>query len=385
MTPVFRSNSRGLFDFLAAALCLWAAAWHTPAGALVRGGIAKVSGRKSDGRPLLAYFSGGVYDAREVEVPVAPVLPEGLEPDALAVVPPGTALGRGAYAVLQRQPPAVRDGAARFAQRYQLASLQTPDDVATVVARAKADFETDEGAVLALFAGPELARYAVSRAHAEGRQATLEALAQQLPPGNTAFFEAASQTLMFGTAYGLSWPVAPGTRVSSPFGYRTHPTLRTQHLHTGVDLSVPEGTEVKVVADGVVKRASEDAVNGKVIIVDHGRGVTTAYCHNSRLLVSTGEVVKAGQVISESGNTGRSTGPHLHYQLELGRRPVDPFVFRGRPSVAALPTVPAPGAPPPPPATAKATPAPAPGMSKALKAAFDSAGTAPPEATEVPP
>lgn len=381
MTPVFRSNSRGLFDFLAAALCLWAAAWHTPAGALVRGGIAKVSGRKSDGRPLLAYFSGGVYDAREVEVPVAPVLPEGLEPDALAVVPPGTALGRGAYAVLQRQPERVRQGAERFAQRYQLASLQTPDDVATVVARAKADFDTDEGAVLALFAGPELARYAVTRAHAEGRQATLEVLAQQLPPGNTAFFEAASQTLMFGTAYGLSWPVAPGTRVSSPFGYRTHPTLHTQQLHTGVDLSVPEGTAVKVVADGVVKRASEDAVNGKVIIIDHGRGVTTAYCHNSRLLVATGEVVKAGQVISESGNTGRSTGPHLHYQLELGRRPVDPFVFRGRVSVAALP-LPAPAAPVP---VLKKEPAPSPGMSKALKTAFESAGTAPPEATEVPP
>ena len=98
---MFRSNSRGLFDFLAAALCLWAAAWHTPVGALVRGGVAKVSGRKSEGRPLLAYFSGGVYDAREVEVPATHVIPEGLSPEVLAIVPPGTALGRGAWAVLQ--------------------------------------------------------------------------------------------------------------------------------------------------------------------------------------------------------------------------------------------------------------------------------------------
>ncbi len=379
---MFRANSRGLFDFLAAALCLWAAAWHTPVGALVRGGIAKVSGSKSEGRPLLAYFSGGVYDSREIEMPVTPVMPDTLPSEVLAIVPPGTALGRGAFAVLSRQPASVRAAAEQLGQRYQLASLQTPDDVATLVTRAKADFVTDEGAVLALFAGPELARYAVSRARGEGRVPTLEVLSTQLPPGSTAFFEATSQALMFGTAYGLSWPVSPSTRVTSAFGYRNHPTLGRQQLHTGVDLSVPEGTQVKVVADGIVKRASEDAVNGKVIIIDHGRGVTTAYCHNSRLLVTTGEAVTAGQVISESGNTGRSTGPHLHYQLELGRRPVDPFVFRGQKPVAELPIVPVPSPTTPKPVVPVA---PTPGPSKALKAAFDAVGAAPPEATEVPP
>ncbi len=376
---MFRSNSRGLFDFLAAALCLWAAAWHTPVGALVRGAIGKISGRGADTRPLLAYFSGGVYDARDIEVPVAP-LPD-LDPQVLAVIPPGTALGRGAYAVLQRQNPAVRATADRLAASYQLHVPDSPDAVAMLVNRARSDFDTDEGAVLALFAGPEIARYAVARARAEGRTATLEVLSRQLPPGSIGFFEAASQALMFGNAYALSWPVSPSTRVTSPFGYRTHPTLRTQQLHTGVDLSVPEGTQVRVVADGIVKRASEDAVNGKVIIVDHGRGVTTAYCHNSRLMVTTGEAVKAGQVISESGNTGRSTGPHLHYQLELGRRPVDPFVFKGKRVSAELPEVPQ--VPPKP--TVPTLPVAPTGPSKALKDAFESAGSAPPEATEVPP
>jgi len=383
---VFRANSRGLFDFIAAALCLWAAAWHTPVGALVRGGVAKVVGRKGEGRPLLAYFSGGVYDAREVDVPVVPVLPEGLSPEVLAVVPPGVALGRGAFAVLQSQPATVRATAAALGQRYDVSRLEAPDDVATLVSRAKADFVTDEGAVLALFAGPELARYAVARAQAEGRVPTLEVLSRQLPPGSAPFFSAASQALMFGTAYALSWPVSPSTRVTSAFGYRTHPTLKTQQLHTGVDLSVPEGTPVKVVADGVVKRASEDAVNGRVIIIDHGRGVTTAYCHNSRLLVTMGQVVSAGQIISESGNTGRSTGPHLHYQVELGRRPVDPFVFRGRKASASLPPLPALPALPAP--SGDGAPAAAPRPSKALKAAFEAAGAAPAEAddaTEVPP
>jgi len=81
-----------------------------------------------------------------------------------------------------------------------------------------------------------------------------------------------------------------------------------------------------------VRRASEDAVNGRVLIVDHGRGVTTAYCHNSELLVRPGQRVTRGELIARSGNTGRSTGPHLHYQLELAAQPVDPLRFRARSS-----------------------------------------------------
>lgn len=370
---MFRANSRGLLDFLAAALCVWAAAWHTPVGALVRSGVAAVRGTKSGGRPLLAYFSGGVYDARDVDVVVPIVVPETLPSESLAVMSTEAALGRGVYAVLINQPPAVQSVAASLAARYQVPAVATPEQVAETIEKARADFDTEEGAVLALFAGPEIARYAVTRAKAEGRTPTLEVLSKQLPPGRLALFEALSQSLMFGTAYSLSWPVNPGTRVTSAFGYRTHPTLGTQQLHTGVDLSVPEGTQVKVVADGVVKRASEDAVNGKVVIIDHGRGVTTAYCHNSRLLVGVGEQVKAGQTISESGSTGRSTGPHLHYQLELGRRPVDPFIFRGRKA-------------PPPVAPVAPAQAPAPvGPSKELKSAFESIAVPPPVDTEVPP
>ncbi len=377
---MFRATSRGLLDFVAAALCLWAAAWHTPVGALGRSLLARLTDSTTSARPLLAYFNGGVYDAKEVQPPSGLELPVAPTTDGLAGVPKGSALGRGAWAVLARQSPEGRRGAEALMQQYQLSSIATPDDVTTLVTRAKADFDTDEGAVLALFAGPQLARYAVSRAHGEGRVATLEALARQLPPGSTLALEATSQALMFGAAYGLSWPVSPATRVTSPFGYRTHPTLGTHRLHTGVDLSVPEGTAVRAVAAGVVRRASEDDVNGKVVIIDHGRGVSTAYCHNSRLMVTTGQTVSAGELVSESGNTGRSTGPHLHYQLELGRRPVDPFLFRGAGPVPDVqPPAPVPRAVP-----EAATPGPA-GPSKALKAAFEAAGRAEPEDTEVPP
>jgi murein DD-endopeptidase len=122
-------------------------------------------------------------------------------------------------------------------------------------------------------------------------------------------------------------------------------------------LSVPEGSDVHATAAGTVIRVSEDALNGKLVIVDHGRGVTTAYCHNSAFRVTLGQVVKEGDVIAYSGNTGRSTGPHVHYQLELAHRPVDPFLFKGKEMKVALEL------PPPPPPKTK----------DPLKAAFEKA------------
>jgi murein DD-endopeptidase len=123
---------------------------------------------------------------------------------------------------------------------------------------------------------------------------------------------------------------------------------------------------VHATAEGTVIRASEDATNGKLVIIDHGRGVTTAYCHNSVFRVTLGQHVREGELIAQSGNTGRSTGPHVHYQLELAHRPVDPFLFKGKEMRVALelPAAPA-GAP------AK--------KGGTLKAAFDKVGTEPTE------
>lgn len=362
----FSRSPRGLLDFLGAALCLWAAVWHTPAGALARDVVARVTSRKADTRPLLSYYAGGVYDAQDVTAP-APVT---AVPDAevLATIPPGRALGRGVFASAATLSGDAHAPVDALARRYGL-PFATPEDAALVVERARGELGSEDAAVLAVFAGAEVARYAANRARAEGRAVTLEVLAARLPPSSAKAVAAASTALMLGTAYGLSWPVAPGTRVSSPFGWRTHPTLGRGQLHTGVDLSVPEGTEVKVVADGTVRRASEDAVNGRVVIVDHGHGVSTAYCHNSRLRVTTGQRVRAGEVIADSGNTGRSTGPHLHYQLELAHKPMDPFAFRGTKPVIVEPPAPPPPAAPRPDGTAQ------------LRKAFDQFGP-PPDSEE---
>ncbi|EAU69221.1 peptidase M23B [Stigmatella aurantiaca DW4/3-1] len=256
------------------------------------------------------------------------------------------ALGYGTHLALKGLKPQARRNAMALATEVGVAPLSLLDaeggpSAARALHEALAeDFPDEEARLIAVFAGRVPARYAVERVSAEGGVLSVERLSRQLPPGFEDAAVAATQSLALTTAFGLAWPVSESVRISSPFGYRVHPTLGTRKLHTGVDLGVPVGTEVRGVAEGTVRRASEDAVNGKVLIIDHGRGVTTAYCHNSELLVRSGQRVARGETIARSGNTGRSTGPHLHYQLELSAQAVDPLRFRHRPQAFV-------GSPPP--------------------------------------
>lgn len=313
-------SPRGLLDFVAAALCLWAGLYHTPLGALGRSALGAVTGGRANVLPLLSYYRGGAPgDSAPASGNVV----------GLAAAPPAEALGLGAFRVAMESADAERAPLHALGQAFHFAP-EDPASTAALLEAAKRELGSDDAAVLAAFLDLDVVRYAVRRAAAEGRAPTLPALAAQLPPSADAAVARAGRALTLALAYSLAWPVDPGTRVASPFGWRRHPTLGTQKLHTGVDLAVPVGTPVTAVAAGVVRRAGEDDVNGRFLIVDHGQGVSTAYCHNSRLLVVTGQRVQPGDVISESGNTGRSTGPHLHFQLTLGRTPVDPLAYRPR-------------------------------------------------------
>jgi murein DD-endopeptidase len=324
---VFPRHARGLLDCLLAALCLWTAAYHTPAGALVRHATAWVVGGHSSARPLLAYYDG-VSGTLAVDAPALALS----EPPARALSTT-EALAQGTYLALRGLRPQARQEALALA-----AELGIPPESLLDTARGPAaarrlhealegDFPDEAARLVALFAGRIPARYAWERVQAEGGAPELERLAHQLPPGFEEGTRAAAQALALSTALGLAWPVSESARVTSPFGMRLHPVLGIQRLHTGVDLSVPVGTPVRAVARGRVRRASEDAVNGRVLILDHGHGVSTAYCHNSELRVRAGQWVERGELIAHSGNTGRSTGPHLHYQLELSSHPVDPLRF----------------------------------------------------------
>ncbi|WP_342380287.1 M23 family metallopeptidase [Myxococcus stipitatus] len=324
---MFSSRARGLLDFCMAVLCVWTAYHHTPAGALVRKASAWAFSTQSTARPLLAFYDGMTGTTLAAPM-VAP------EVSLVRALTSAEALAWGTHLALKGMDARARAPATALAQEQGISMSMLVDPVEGPVAARRLlsgladDFPREEARVTAVFVGRVPARYALERAEAEGGALSLEALSRQLPPGFEAASVGAAQALALSTAFGLAWPVSEGARVTSPFGERYHPVLGTRKMHTGVDLGVPTGTAVAAVAEGVVRRASEDAVNGRVLVLDHGRGVTTAYCHNSELLVRVGEQVTRGQLIARSGNTGRSTGPHLHYQLELASRPMDPLKFR---------------------------------------------------------
>ncbi|GMU59904.1 MAG: hypothetical protein AMXMBFR34_16670 [Myxococcaceae bacterium] len=236
----------------------------------------------------------------------------------------GSPLAKGVWLAWSAEPAASRRVAEGLAQARRVGALDSPEHLAALVDRVRGEVETDDAAALMLFAGESAAlRGAVSA----GAQAPLSALARHLPVAERPALVPAALALQLATAFSLGWPVPDATSVTSPFGLRVHPVLGEERLHTGVDLPVPIGTLVAATGPGVVVRAGETKVNGRFVIVDHGHGVTTAYLHNARVLVKEGQLVKPGDFIALSGNTGRSTGPHVHYQLELSGQPVDPLYF----------------------------------------------------------
>lgn len=102
---------------------------------------------------------------------------------------------------------------------------------------------------------------------------------------------------------------------TSAYGYREDPVTKEKKLHAGVDIDAKENTEVLASYDGKVKECGEDGQLGNYILIDHGGGIETKYAHLNKILVKKEDAVKKSQVIAKSGNTGKSTGPHLHFEL----------------------------------------------------------------------
>lgn len=114
---------------------------------------------------------------------------------------------------------------------------------------------------------------------------------------------------------------------SSDFGYRSDPFHGGGAFHAGLDLTGKTGEAIHAAADGVVVRAGWWAGYGKVVVVDHGNGMETRYGHMSRLNVKAGDSIRQGEVVGAMGSTGRSTGTHLHFEIRLDGRPIDPQPF----------------------------------------------------------
>ncbi|MBO5852265.1 MAG: M23 family metallopeptidase [Clostridia bacterium] len=120
---------------------------------------------------------------------------------------------------------------------------------------------------------------------------------------------------------GFKWPLSTVGVLTSTYGeVRNNGTK----IHGALDIAVPQGTSVIAVKGGTVVEAAYESGYGNYVVIDHGNGLKTLYAHNKRIVVSKGQKVTAGQLIALSGNTGRSTGPHLHFEVILNGNTVNP-------------------------------------------------------------
>lgn len=127
-------------------------------------------------------------------------------------------------------------------------------------------------------------------------------------------------------ADGFCSPVGSNWRniVTSEFGYRKDPFTGKSKGHGGIDLGIPTGTSVRAALPGRVTVAQYSSSYGYYVMIDHGGGLATLYAHNSKLLVKVGQTVQAGDIVSLSGSTGRSTGPHLHFEVRVNGERTNP-------------------------------------------------------------
>ena len=131
----------------------------------------------------------------------------------------------------------------------------------------------------------------------------------------------------------LARQIVPGGRpvesgyISSLYGQRTDPFDGNQASHHGIDFAAVAGTQVLAVADGIVSHTGSDGGYGRLVEITHGNGYITRYAHNAKLLVKPGQTVKRGDPIALMGSTGRSTGPHVHFEVLRDGRPMNPLSF----------------------------------------------------------
>lgn len=121
------------------------------------------------------------------------------------------------------------------------------------------------------------------------------------------------------------WPVSGG--VTSAYGWRNSPWGGGRELHPGIDIANNMDTPVVATADGKVVRSEGSEGYGNIVEIDHGNNISTIYGHNSRILVQAGQDVRKGQVIAYLGSTGKSTGPHVHYEIRVNGTAVDPLSY----------------------------------------------------------
>jgi len=229
--------------------------------------------------------------------------------------------GRSELEALRRENEALRRANERFEQRlgdvrHRLAETEDRAQKLAIVAGLGNLAPAPEAGV----GGP-----LVRGVGAEEALGVLEERTQRLADALTTVEVRLDENLRRLSATPSIWPVAG--LLSSGFGTRRDPITGQRAFHSGVDLSAPPGRPVAVTASGIVVRTERSGGLGRAVFVSHGFGRTTVYGHLSRILVSPGQKVDRGETVGLVGNTGRSTGYHLHYEVRVDGKSVNPLPY----------------------------------------------------------
>ena len=184
----------------------------------------------------------------------------------------------------------------------------TQDDVAQQIAEAEAIYQKQLAA--------EKAAQAAAQKAAQQQKQQSSGSASGSSGSSSSSGSQSSQTT--ASASGFLWPIASSHRVTSPFGWRTHPITGRQHLHGGIDIAAPNGTPIMASKAGVVVISQYGSSYGNYVVISHPDGTRTLYAHMSQRNVSAGDTVRQGQTVGLVGSTGSSTGNHLHFETWTG-------------------------------------------------------------------
>jgi murein DD-endopeptidase MepM/ murein hydrolase activator NlpD len=334
--PGRTTGRRGLLDAVLAALLVYVVYAGTPIGALAETAINVARGQRA--RPSwLATFRG-----RDTAVRIQDVEPV----DAGSA---GTSTPRPIARAAARQRVDADALAALIALRgtceEERCTAQAPPRLGAVLPEAAGQERVDadvlaralsaarpllgpspELAIEALFVGPVALKLALEQAR-RGSFATGDHVEE-----HAAFFAPSTRrgplqdALAVVAAYRLrtlAWPADARWPITSSFGDRLHPVTHRRAFHNGTDIGVPVGTALHAAQRGRIKRSSRDSISGSYVVVDHGLGIETIYCHLSDATAIEGEGVRRRDPIGRSGASGRVTGPHLHYTVLVQGKPVD--------------------------------------------------------------
>lgn len=205
----------------------------------------------------------------------------------------------------------------------------TQDDVAQQIAEAEAIYQKQLAAEKAAAEKAAAEKAAEEKAAAEQAAKAAQAAAQkaaqqqkQQSSGSSASGSSSSSgsqsSQTTASASGLLWPIASSHRVTSPFGWRTHPITGRRNLHGGIDIAAPNGTPIMASKAGVVVISQYGSSYGNYVVISHPDGTRTLYAHMSQRNVSAGDTVRQGQTVGLVGSTGSSTGNHLHFETWSG-------------------------------------------------------------------